>query len=97
MGHNRPPKEIAPREKTCFCHTCQRDFHPLGIMRHVAMHRDRKQNCRVTYTQGDTYNWNFRNQPCVIGLDLASKHDIVAICRKHSDFMKYDAAAVIKT
>lgn len=41
--------------KTCKCHTCNRWFHPLGIMRHRAMHRDRQEDCRITYTHGDTW------------------------------------------
>jgi len=45
--------------KTCYCHTCKRDFHYLGITRHRAMHRDKKEDCKITYTHGDTHNHNF--------------------------------------
>ena len=45
--------------KNCRCHTCERDFHYLGINRHVAMHRDNKEDCRVTFTYGDTYIYRF--------------------------------------
>jgi hypothetical protein len=42
-------------KKTCFCHTCMKAFHAGGINRHRAMHRDRKEDCVITYTNGDTY------------------------------------------
>ena len=43
----------------------------LGINRHVAMHRDKRQRCKVTYTYGDTYTYPFdelkkrNNQPTI--------------------------------
>jgi len=43
------------RLKKCYCHTCNKWFHYLGIARHRAIHRDRKENCQITYTRGDTY------------------------------------------
>lgn len=49
--------------KSCRCHTCERDFHYLGINRHVAMHRDRKEDCEVTFTYGDRYKYNFAEKP----------------------------------
>ena len=50
---------LTGREKTCYCHTCDKWFHPLGINRHRAMHRDKKENCEITYTYGDTYVFKF--------------------------------------
>lgn len=41
------------RSKNCYCHTCQRRFHYLGINRHRAMHRDRQEDCDITYTHGN--------------------------------------------
>lgn len=41
--------------KNCHCYTCDRDFHCLGIMRHRAMHRDRREDCDIEYTYGDRY------------------------------------------
>ncbi len=41
--------------KNCFCHTCNKDFHYLGITRHRAMHRDKREYCEITYTGGKTY------------------------------------------
>jgi len=46
---------MIPREKNCHCFTCGRDFHYLGITRHRAMHRDKKEKCKIMYTYGDTY------------------------------------------
>lgn len=46
-------------EKNCFCHTCNKEFHYLGINSHRALHRRRHQDCRITYTHGDTYVFKF--------------------------------------
>jgi len=43
------------RDKNCTCHTCKRRSHYLGITRHRAMHRDRREDCHITYTHGDSY------------------------------------------
>ena len=45
--------------KNCYCHTCKRSFHYLGITRHRAMHRARKEDCKITYTHGYTYIYKF--------------------------------------
>ncbi|TFH41642.1 MAG: hypothetical protein E4H01_14630 [Lysobacterales bacterium] len=45
-----------PIEKTCYCITCKKWFHYLGIARHRTMHRDRGENCRIRYTNGSTYS-----------------------------------------
>lgn len=45
--------------KECYCHNCKRDFHYLGINRHRAMHRDRREDCKITYTYGDTHTFKF--------------------------------------
>ena len=47
------------RDKNCYCHTCEKAFHYLGITRHRATHRDKKENCKITYTNGDTYEHTF--------------------------------------
>ncbi len=46
--------------KTCYCHTCKRHFHYLGINRHRAMHRDRRELCTITYTTGNTLTFDWR-------------------------------------
>ena len=38
--------------KDCSCETCHRRFHHLGITRHRAMHRDKKENCTIIYSDG---------------------------------------------
>lgn len=30
-----------------YCKNCKRKFHPLGIARHRAMHRDKKEDCVI--------------------------------------------------
>lgn len=42
-----------------YCHTCKKYFHPLGISRHRAMHRDKREDCEITYANGDTYFHEF--------------------------------------
>jgi len=46
------------RFKNCYCHTCQKAFHYLGIARHRRGHLDKKESCEITYTHGDTYIHN---------------------------------------
>ena len=43
--------------KNCTCHTCDKDFHYLGITRHRAMHRDRKEDCEITFTHDNRYRY----------------------------------------
>ena len=43
------------RDKNCYCHTCKKSFHYLGIARHRAAHFKRKENCTISYTNGDMY------------------------------------------
>lgn len=38
----------------CHCHTCEKDYHHLGIARHRAMHRDNNETCTITYSGGNT-------------------------------------------
>jgi len=45
--------------KNCYCHNCQKYFHYLGIARHRAAHRDKKEDCKITMTYGDTYSYQF--------------------------------------
>ena len=48
-------------DRYCYCHTCSRLFHYLGIARHRAAHRDRLENCTIRYSKGDTYDHNYAN------------------------------------
>jgi hypothetical protein len=45
--------------KNCHCHTCGKWFSSLGIARHRAGHRDRKERCTITFSDGDTYTWDY--------------------------------------
>jgi len=50
MGHNRPPGK--KREPDCYCITCGKAIHHLGIMSHRAAHRRRKEKCVIEYSDG---------------------------------------------
>jgi hypothetical protein len=41
-------------EKNCFCWTCSKDFHALGIARHRKAHKVRFETCKISYTNGNT-------------------------------------------
>ncbi|MDY6079700.1 MAG: hypothetical protein SPI61_03140 [Ezakiella sp.] len=51
---------IIEREKDCYCETCDKYFHHLGIARHRAMHRDRKENCVISYSDYSTVLHKFK-------------------------------------
>lgn len=48
--------------KMPYCRTCNKDFLPMGIARHRAMHRDKKEDCTITFTNGETYFYDFSNR-----------------------------------
>lgn len=41
-------------EKNCYCHTCKRFFHYLGIANHRKKHTDAGETVEITYTNGNT-------------------------------------------
>lgn len=43
----------------CYCQTCGRSFHYLGIARHRAMHRDRRERCVIEYSDGSVYEYEY--------------------------------------
>lgn len=45
--------------KNCYCHTCEKSFHYLGITAHRAAHKRRDEDCKITYTHGNTITHNF--------------------------------------
>lgn len=53
------PRSKIEQPKNCYCFTCDRFFNALGIARHRAMHRDRRENCRIGYTDGRTVEHKF--------------------------------------
>jgi hypothetical protein len=52
---------IVTNNKNCYCHTCKKAFHYLGISRHRAMHRSKKENCEILYTNGDTFLHKYKD------------------------------------
>ena len=52
------PMEKKKVLKDCICHTCNKEFNHLGIARHRAMHRDRKEICEITYSDGSRFRHN---------------------------------------
>lgn len=46
---------LVTSSKETFCHACSKWFHYLGIASHRAGHRRRGEDCRITYTNGETY------------------------------------------
>lgn len=50
------------RPKNCYCHTCKKDYHHLGIMNHRAMHRRKKEDCKITFTYGNTEFYKYEKQ-----------------------------------
>lgn len=46
--------------KDCYCYTCDKDIHHLGIAKHRAMHRDKKEDCKIIYKDGTIINHKFR-------------------------------------
>lgn len=49
------PITIELRIRDCYCHTCDKSFHHLGIASHRAKHRRRQENCKITYSNGKTF------------------------------------------
>lgn len=43
----------------CFCYTCDREIHHLGIMSHRAAHRRRNEDCVIEYSDGRTIRHQF--------------------------------------
>lgn len=52
-------KMYVTKEKNCYCHTCNKRFHYLGITRHRMSHKEKKEDCKITFTHGDTYLYEF--------------------------------------
>jgi hypothetical protein len=46
-----------------YCKTCDLYFHPMGIARHRAMHRDRKEDCTIETPSGLVVSYNFSKTP----------------------------------
>ena len=46
----------------CYCETCDKLYNSLGIARHRAMHRDKKELCVIKYSGGETYEHDYREK-----------------------------------
>jgi hypothetical protein len=40
--------------RDCYCHTCEEEYHHMGIQSHRAKHRNRLEDCTITYSNGKT-------------------------------------------
>lgn len=47
------------KKETCYCVTCNKWFHFLGIARHRAFHRDKKEICEIRFTNGERKKWDY--------------------------------------
>jgi len=41
--------------KNCYCYTCKKSFHYLGIAKHRMAHLEKQGVCEIGYTNGDVY------------------------------------------
>ena len=48
--------------KRCYCHTCGKLYHCLGIARHRSAHRRKGENCKIEYSSGEIKKYNYANQ-----------------------------------
>ena len=50
----------------CWCNTCGRAFHHLGIAGHRAAHRNRREDCEIEYNDGRVVTHEFsKSARCV--------------------------------
>lgn len=54
-------------EKECYCRTCKKELHYLGVAMHRKGHRLRKESCEIIYTDGTVKKFD-----CSKGNDLAN-------------------------
>ena len=47
------------KEKDCYCYKCKKEFNHLGIARHRAMHRGKKENCKIMFSTGTIYEYDY--------------------------------------
>lgn len=71
--------------QTCICHTCDRSFHAIGITKHRAMHRDKMEDCEITYTQGNTCIHRFSDEA---EPNLQDGLDLIKLRRAYKEMKK---------
>lgn len=52
-------KHYASDEKTCYCITCKKALHYLGVAMHRKAHERRKQDCTIRYTGGEKKTFQY--------------------------------------
>ena len=50
---------MTERAKFCYCYTCEKHFHRLGIASHRASHRNRMEDCRILLSDGSIRTYHF--------------------------------------
>ena len=50
---------MSERAKNCYCHTCGKPLHSLGLASHRAMHRNKGENCRIENSHGEISKYKF--------------------------------------
>lgn len=53
---------MTTKEKDCYCKTCDKDFNHLGIARHRAMHRKKREDCKIVYSDGSEVSYKFSEE-----------------------------------
>lgn len=48
--------------KDCYCFTCDKHYHHLGIASHRAAHRNRQENCTIMYSDGRVSTFNYKRR-----------------------------------
>lgn len=56
------PKLTNKRAPDCYCVTCDKEFHHLGIMSHRAMHRRREEDCSIVFSDGRNISYSFAQE-----------------------------------
>jgi len=59
MAADKMKKYDYSKTGNCYCYACEKHFHPLGIARHRAAHRDKKENCKIMFSDGTVKEWHF--------------------------------------
>lgn len=49
--------------KDCYCYTCSKAMHHLGVARHRAMHREKKTDCKIKFSGGQIFSWSYAPPP----------------------------------
>lgn len=68
----------------CYCHTCEKPFHPLGVMMHRKAHLNRGETCVIEYTHGDTFT-HAPDQPNIKGKAMEandSEREALSACKE---------------